>query len=187
MDASAPSSPLPPVVTASGPANVAPAPAVAANPSGSNNYNYASFGRRLVAAFVDGIIVQIVSVVIVFPIGVFLGVGVGLVAGSSEGAVGLAQFLGGMMGFVVGTVVSILYYVLLIGSRGQTLGKMALGIKVVRIETGSVPGYVTAFLREMVGKFVSTISLLVGFFWMLWDDKKQTFHDKIAGTVVVRV
>ncbi|MFC3854060.1 RDD family protein [Salinispirillum marinum] len=39
--------------------------------------------------------------------------------------------------------------------------------------------------RQYVRYFVSTIPLLLGFFWMLWDAKNQTWHDKLAGTVVV--
>ncbi len=36
-----------------------------------------------------------------------------------------------------------------------------------------------------VGRIASTIPCLLGYFWMLWDSEKQTWHDKIATTVVV--
>jgi uncharacterized RDD family membrane protein YckC len=48
-------------------------------------------------------------------------------------------------------------------------------------------GYVKAFFREYVGKFLSSLFFYLGFFWMLWDSQKQAWHDKIAGTVVVKV
>ena len=78
-----------------------------------------------------------------------------------------------------------LYYVLLTGLRGQTVGKMALGIRVVRSD-GQVPGLGYAVLREVVGKFVSVIALFLGFLWIAWDRERQGWHDMIAGTHVVR-
>jgi len=80
---------------------------------------------------------------------------------------------------------SVLYYVLFIGLKGQTPGKMALGIRVVGLD-GGPPGAVRAFVREVVGKFLSSLILCLGYFWMLWDPNRQCWHDKLAGTVVVR-
>ncbi len=78
------------------------------------------------------------------------------------------------------------YFVLLTGLRGQTLGKMLLRIKVVD-EAGQAPGLGRALLRESLGKFVSTIALGVGFLWVAWDREKQGWHDKIARTHVILV
>jgi uncharacterized RDD family membrane protein YckC len=47
-------------------------------------------------------------------------------------------------------------------------------------------GYGRALLRY-IGRIVSTIPCLLGYFWMLWDGEKQTWHDKFAGSVVVPV
>lgn len=80
---------------------------------------------------------------------------------------------------------SFLYYWLLTGLKGQTLGKMAVGIKVVD-EEGSLPGLSKAALREVVGKFLSYITLYLGFLWIIFDGKKQGLHDKIANTYVVK-
>lgn len=41
-------------------------------------------------------------------------------------------------------------------------------------------------LRETLGKFVSSLFLGLGMFWAIWDKDRQTWHDKIAGTVVIR-
>ena len=79
-----------------------------------------------------------------------------------------------------------LYFVLLTGLRGQTLGKMAVGVRVAGRD-GQAPGLGYAALREIVGKFVSGFVFLLGFFWIGWDGRKQGWHDKIAGTFVVRV
>ena len=82
---------------------------------------------------------------------------------------------------LTGLALSALYYVLLTGLRGQTVGKMTLGIRVVRAD-GRLPGLGYAALREVVGKFVSAIALFLGFLWIAWDREKQGWHDKIAGT-----
>lgn len=77
------------------------------------------------------------------------------------------------------------YYIYFTG-KGQTLGKKALKIRVCKVEDGQVPGYVKAFLRELVGKMVSSLVFGLGYLWPLWDSRKQAWHDKIAGTVVVK-
>ena len=83
-------------------------------------------------------------------------------------------------------VVFLLYHWLFTGLKGQTLGKMAVGIKVVNAE-GSMPGLGIAALREIPGKIASFIVICLGFLWIIWDVRKQGWHDKIAKTYVVRV
>jgi uncharacterized RDD family membrane protein YckC len=77
-----------------------------------------------------------------------------------------------------------LYYWLFTGLKGQTLGKMAVGIKVVNA-AGYVPGLGCAALREIPGKILSSIAICLGFLWVIWDKQKQGWHDKIASTYVV--
>ena len=77
------------------------------------------------------------------------------------------------------------YATLFIGIKGQTLGKMALGIKVIDAR-GNVPGLGRAVLREIVGKFLSGLALGLGYAWIGWDAHKRGWHDYIAGTYVVR-
>jgi uncharacterized RDD family membrane protein YckC len=77
------------------------------------------------------------------------------------------------------------YFVLLTGIFGQTPGKFVAGIVVVDRE-GRTPGVGVAIPREMIGKFVSIIALGIGLLWILYDPSRQGWHDKIAGTYVVR-
>ena len=136
----------------------------------SAGYNYASFWRRLGAALLDAIIIAIVLI----PFSMLFGVG-----GDNAGA-------GASLYGLVSLVISWGYPMYFIGAKGQTPGKMALSVNVIRKEDGQVPGYTKAFLREVVGKFISSLVFGLGFFWMIWDKDKQTWHDKIAGTVVIR-
>lgn len=69
---------------------------------------------------------------------------------------------------------------------GRTLGKIAMGTKVVN-EDGIAPSLLTAFMREVIGKFISAIVLYLGFIWIIFDSKFQGWHDKIASTYVIKV
>jgi uncharacterized RDD family membrane protein YckC len=72
------------------------------------------------------------------------------------------------------------------GPRGQTVGKMALSIRVIDLKGGGSIGFGRAFIRQLV-RIVSGAVILLGYLWMLWDREKQTWHDKAAGSVVVPV
>ena len=77
----------------------------------------------------------------------------------------------------------------LIGSRSQTFGKMALGIKVVDADSRAPIGYVRAFRRWLSTatlRALFTIPTIVDHLWPLRDRKNQTLHDKFARSVVVR-
>ncbi|GAA3560662.1 hypothetical protein GCM10022222_50580 [Amycolatopsis ultiminotia] len=72
------------------------------------------------------------------------------------------------------------------GNTGQSLGKRVVGIKLVSEQTGQPIGAVMAFVRDLAHALDSAACYL-GFLWPLWDDRAQTFSDKILGTVVVPV
>lgn len=97
--------------------------------------------------------------------------------------------LGLLVGEVAGQGLNVLigagYFIWLEGSpSGQTLGKRVLGIRVLDFDAGGPVGYGRAAIRY-VGRFVSGIVFALGYLWMLWDGQKQTWHDKMATTVVV--
>lgn len=121
----------------------------------------AGFWKRFGASFLDGILLAVVNVALVQAVG---GAGQAISVG-----LGLAY-----------------YAVLEGGATGQTLGKRALGIRVISFETGGPIGYGRALIRYL-GRIVSAIVLFLGYLWMLWDGQKQTWHDKMAGSVVVPV
>jgi uncharacterized RDD family membrane protein YckC len=76
------------------------------------------------------------------------------------------------------------YFVFLEGYGGKTIGKMIMGIGVIGDDGGSID-LVTAFTRWAFS-FFSASFFFIGFLWALFDTKSQTWHDKIAGTVVVK-
>jgi uncharacterized RDD family membrane protein YckC len=121
----------------------------------------AGFWRRFGGALIDGILLGIVSGI-------------------------LRLLLGAGPGSGLGTLASFVYFTYFHGRTGQTPGDAALGIKVVDIDNGEVIGYGRAFGRALVA-ILSTIVLLLGFFWMIWDKRKQTWHDKAVSSLPIRV
>ena len=89
--------------------------------------------------------------------------------------------------FVMAVVVGGMYETLFIAARGQTPGKMALGIRVVGVEAPRPPGLSRAVTRWFVPVIASLIPLggLVVYAWLLWDRRRQGLHDKAARTLVV--
>jgi uncharacterized RDD family membrane protein YckC len=69
--------------------------------------------------------------------------------------------------------------------RGTTIGGIVFGIKVVRLDDRPVD-WPTAIVRALAS-FLSLFAAGLGFLWIIWDPERQAWHDKIAGTVVVRV
>jgi uncharacterized RDD family membrane protein YckC len=118
----------------------------------------AGFWRRFAAAFIDGILLSIVS--------------------------GILQAILGKAGGGLGLLVAIAYYTYFHGSTGQTPGDSALSIRIVDKDTGRPIGYGRAFVRWLVS-IVSAIVIFLGYLWMLWDGEKQCWHDKAANDVVV--
>jgi len=77
------------------------------------------------------------------------------------------------------------YFTGLIGWKGTTVGGIILRLQVVRAD-GQPLTFLVAFVRALAGMFAALVGFL-GFFWIAWDPEKQGWHDKIAGTVVVRL
>jgi uncharacterized RDD family membrane protein YckC len=85
--------------------------------------------------------------------------------------------------WAVWMVVAVVYAI--VGwAQGGTWGMRALGLRIIRRSTSDKPGVGPAIARYLVS-IVSSWPLYLGFLWMLWDDAKQTWHDKAADTIVV--
>ena len=133
----------------------------------------ASWGRRFSAWVMDWIVLGLAFLVITFPI----AVAIGDTGGETTGA----------LGGIVLTPVFFAYFAVLNG-HGQTLGKRALGIKVVDAETGAPIGVGRGAIRELVR--LGCLSLL----WIpflidglrpLWNEHQQSWHDAAARSIVV--
>jgi uncharacterized RDD family membrane protein YckC len=121
---------------------------------------YAGFWIRFCAAIIDGIILSVVTA--------------------------LSSLLFAYMTFFFGFILLWIYHWLFTGIKGQTPGKMLLGIKVVDVN-GDKPSLGTAALREIAGKTISMIILFIGFLAIGMNDRKQGWHDEVSHTFVVKV
>jgi uncharacterized RDD family membrane protein YckC len=97
----------------------------------------------------------------------------------------LVSILGHIVGGApLGYLVALAYFAGMWTWKGTTVGGVVLNLKVVRLDDKPVT-FLVALVRGLASAF-SVVVLCLGFFWMIWDREKQTWHDKIAGTVVVR-
>ena len=83
-------------------------------------------------------------------------------------------------------VLAMAYYALMEGYRGQTVGKMLLGIRVVREDGGGVPGFKAALIRSLLRVVDGLFGYLVGFVAVVASEKNQRLGDMAARTLVVR-
>ncbi len=126
------------------------------------NYEYATFWQRFFASFIDGILLLIPGFIFLY--------------------IFRENFINR---FIASLITHWLYAAIMESGPWQaTFGKRSLDIKVVdmngqRISFGQATG-------RHFGKYISTLILLIGYFMMLWDEKKQTLHDKMAGTLIVK-
>ncbi len=143
----------------------------------------ATIGKRWLAIVIDGFIVAIATVLLLFAGGALAPLDAAMA--SADAAVlseAFANFQSNTL--TVNLLVSAVYNVaLMVAFNGQTLGKLILRLRVVKKKGGRIT-ILDALLRNVFGYMISQIFLL-GYLWALFDAEKQTWHDKMAGTVVV--
>ncbi|HKE52546.1 MAG TPA: RDD family protein [Actinomycetes bacterium] len=135
----------------------------------------AHWGLRVVATLID-----VIPAWVVVTIGIILD-------GPRTNADGTTSGMGGVYVtcLLLGTA-WVLYMSYLTGSRGQSIGKRVINIKVVKEIDGQVIGGGLGIARY----FIHIVDLLpcgLGYLWPLWDSKRQTFTDKIMGTLAIKV
>lgn len=131
-------------------------------------------GRRVLATIADGVVIGVAVAVMSVLFGTTSVEG-GQASASVSGLPALFSF-----------VLAFGYYILMEGYLGQTLGKMLLGIKVVREDTGGVPGLKAAAIRTVLRIVDGFFSYLVAFIAVLASHKNQRLGDMAAHTLVVR-
>lgn len=132
---------------------------------------YADFGKRFLAALLDGVIVTIIS----FLIGIVVGIVLSVINSDA-----LTSLVGNLVGIAIGWP----YYAIQESSPKQaTIGKQALGIVVTDLN-GKRISFVQATIRYF-SKILSALILFIGYIMAAFTEKKQALHDIIAGTLVV--
>jgi len=144
----------------------------------SSQWHYGGFWIRFAGVFIDGLLMQVVRVPLSL---LLLGTVMSPLAAAKPNP---AVFTGAMLtlGFV-SMLIACLYEVIMIRQFGATLGKMAVGIKVIRTD-GSGVGWGTSIGRYFM-KIVSGLILGIGYIMAGFDDEKRALHDRVCDTRVV--
>jgi uncharacterized RDD family membrane protein YckC len=140
---------------------------------------YASWGRRALGWLIDSFLSGVVGVPL------YLGW-----SSYGEGrSTGTGQLSGTTLGLLAfGGLIALAFFlynqVIRQGRTGYTLGKTAVGIKLVGYTTGEPIGAGIAFVRQLA-HYVDSLLCYLGWLWPLWDGRNQTLADKMCGTVVI--
>jgi len=153
----------------------------------------AGWGHRLGATLLDFLIVTAAGFVLGLIFGLALGAGFAASGGSNTGLSIAANVLGILIGFGIYAVYTGALMTRSGPRNGQTLGKQALGIRVIRTDAQPV-SLGTVALRHWLMKYfvfgalaIVTLYLatLLNYLWPLWDEEKRALHDMVANTRVV--
>lgn len=133
---------------------------------------YVGFWPRVGASVIDTILLG----VIIWPI---------LTAFYGESYWMSDSFIQGPMDFLISWIFPAVAVILFWVAKQATPGKMAISAKIVDAQTGNAASP-TQLIGRYLAYYLSTIPLGLGFIWVAFDERKQGWHDKLAGTVVVR-
>ncbi len=150
---------------------------------------YAGFWMRTLASLIDTLCLGI----LLYPLTTLLGGGsftqlLALMDGSSgASSMDMAMMMSQSSGSSGSGLEWLLYAVLIIlfwKYRSATPGKMILGMVIVDANTLQPPSTGQCVIRYL-GYYLSLLPLMLGFFWVAFDSRKQGWHDKLAGTLVI--
>jgi len=137
-----------------------------------NEQEYAGFWIRAWASIIDTILMLIIIMPILFAIyGADLWV--------------RESFVAGFWDFIFQYILPAIAVIILWVYKSATPGKMITGLIIVDAKTGEKPS-TGQFIVRYLGYYVSIIPLSLGIIWVGIDKRKQGWHDKLAGTVVIK-
>ena len=134
---------------------------------------YAGFWIRVWASVIDSILVMCIT----FPLLISF-YGWDYFTDQTGFIAGPADFL---ISWVLPAIAVIAFWI----NKQATPGKMAISAKIVDAESGNTPSK-GQFVGRYFAYLISILPLCIGFLWVAFDRRKQGWHDKLAGTVVVR-
>ena len=144
------------------------------NPIHAEEYEYVGFWVRVAAALIDSLLVLAVTLPLLRMI-----YGAGYFEESAD------RFIAGPADFLISWLFPAVAVVIFWRARQATPGKMVFDARIVDARTGA-PMTLGQSIGRYLGYFVSTIPFGLGLIWVGIDARKQGWHDKLAGTVVIR-
>lgn len=107
-----------------------------------------------------------------------------LLYGVAFGSIGTETDGGALFGLVL--LLGFLVLQIYMMAQSTSLGKRILGLKVYNKDSGEPVGFWMMLVREVIGKALSSLVLGIGFLWILFDQDKQGWHDKLIGSIVCK-
>jgi uncharacterized RDD family membrane protein YckC len=160
-----------------------------AAPAAAGAWHYGGFWIRFVARLIDAVLIGIVGIIIRIPLTIIMGgsmIGLGSAAqdnpAAALAALPMIIALGGIS-FVIQIALSLGYEVYFLTTRGATLGKIALGLKVVRADGGPISAGLAA--GRFFAGWLSGMILCIGYIMAAFDEQKRSLHDRICDTRVI--
>lgn len=138
----------------------------------SEELEYVGFWSRVGAAIIDALLLGLIT----WPI---------LTAFYGESYWSSEQFVQGVMDFLLSWVFPAVAVIVFWMLKQATPGKMAVSAKIIDAKTGGVPT-TGQYIGRYLSYFLAGLPLGLGIIWVAFDARKQGWHDKLAGTVVVR-
>ena len=145
---------------------------------------YAGFLSRLVALAIDIIVANTVIL--------FVGIGTnwmlsffsfGGYFGDGERLTDTGQIVLTVVVGLTAFTMNVVYYIAAWMLTGRTIGKAIMGLQIVQVEGKAISFRVALF--RFIGYQISALVLFLGFIWVLFDDRRRGWHDKLAGTCVI--
>jgi uncharacterized RDD family membrane protein YckC len=137
-----------------------------------DDFEYAGFWIRVWASIIDTILILIITMPLLLSV-------------YGTGYFDSDKIIQGPLDFFVSWVFPAIAVILFWIYKSATPGKMAISSKIVNAHTGEKPS-VGQFVGRYFAYFISGIPLGLGIIWIAFDKRKQGWHDKLAGTVVIR-
>jgi uncharacterized RDD family membrane protein YckC len=146
-------------------------------PGPAPGIRYSSRLGRFIAYLIDGFVLGIL-------VGIPYFIGIMLLTVGVSGDSSIMAVIGGVV-MLIGAIIGLAYRPWMWSRGGQTVGYKAMRLRVVRaVDGGPVSG--GQAIARFLGYIISAIFYL-GFIWILFDEKRQGWHDKLASTVVIEV
>jgi uncharacterized RDD family membrane protein YckC len=133
---------------------------------------YGGFGRRLLASIIDTVLLTLILMPLLYL----------LVEEGGSTAMAADSLLSLLFNYLLPIIIVLIFWR---RYRG-TPGKLWLDLQVVDASSHQTLRWGQSLLRY-IGYFISALPLGLGFFWILWDKRRQGWHDKLAGSVVLHL
>jgi uncharacterized RDD family membrane protein YckC len=150
--------------------------------------HYGGFWIRFLARCIDAVLLAIVGFIISIPLTLVMGGaaigGFGPNSNPAAAAAAIPAIMGALaIRYLIQLAISVAYEAYFVSTRGGTLGKLALGLKIIRADGSGVP--VGLAVGRYFAQILSSLTFLIGYIMAGFDSEKRALHDRICDTRVI--